>query len=232
MFKNTLKRTLVIGIAATFGFAGITACEAPEEGDAPSAEAQEAEAPEAPDEAQQADEPPELEGPGDEAAIDGPEGAEQPPMPMGGDMDDEVSDDDLDKFGEAIEAMQDVHEDGEDPEERMQEAEDPAEQQQIQAELMGEMQSAVEDSGMEFQEFVMMAQRLQQDPELQQRLSERVDMEELMGEPPEGGQQPQPAPGGEQPGGPQPAPAPAEEPPTDLDGDDDGPELPEADDEE
>lgn len=199
MMKQQIVRALVIALAATLGMATMTACDAPEEGDEPAAD-EEAEAPEMPDE-------PEAPGdqPGqDEMALDGPEpGGEEPPMPMQGpDMDEEVSDEDLDNFGEAIEAIGELQEEAEDPQQRMEDAETQQERQEIQQEMIGELQGAVEDSGMQFQEFMMLSQRLQQDPELQQRLSERVDMEELMGPAPE---QPQP-PAGQQPGAPQEAP--------------------------
>lgn len=207
-----MKRTLVIGLAAGLGFAGLTACEAPEDTEEPTAQA------EAPQQDDQADEL----APGDEApALDqqeapdelgGPAEGEQPPM-MGGqqEFDEEVTDEELDQFGEAIEAMQELEEEGEDPQQRMQEADSQAEMQQIQQELMQEMQSAVEDSGMEFRNFMQLAQRLQQDPELQQRLAERVDMQELMGPGPDAPGAEQPAPGGQEP-------APVEAPDQEADG--------------
>ncbi len=202
MLNKTIVRLLVIALAAGLTVTGLTACDTPEEGEDPVAE-QEVEAPEAPDEDPGA-EGPDLEGAdGDgEIAIDGPDDG-QPPMAMQGqDQGGEVSDEQLDNFGEAIEAVQELEEEGDDPEARMQEADSQEEMQQIQQELIGEIQGAVEDAGMEFGEFMMLSQRIQQDPELQQRLSERVDMEELMGPAPQ--QQPQPGaqqPGGQQPGG-------------------------------
>lgn len=211
MWQKTLKQTLIIGIAASFGLAGFTGCDDPEEGAQPAAEA---EAPQAPDQQPgDDDQAPDLQQPpgadDDQMAIDGPQPGQQPPG-----MDGEVSDEELDNFGEAIESIQELEEEGPHPQDRMAEADSPQEAQQIQQEIMGEMQDAVEESGMEFTDFMMLVQRMQHDPELQQRLSERVDIEG-MGQP-----QQAPAPGGAQPGGQQPAPAPApvEEAPADLDG--------------
>ena len=228
MLHQKLKKTIVITLAATFGFAGLAACDAPEEGEQPAAEAQE-EAPEAPDQPAAEGEAPDLqEPPAAEGPIDGPPEGQQPPGAMGAEHDEEVTDEELDEFGEAIEAIQELEEDGS-LQERMGEAEDPQEAQQVQQEIAQELEETVEESGMEFTEFMMLAQRMEHDPELQQRLSDRVDIEGL-GEPQ---QQPPPAPGGQQPGG-APQPAPAEQPPMEVEEGqmDDAPEMPDGDDDD
>ena len=177
--KKSIKKSLAIALAAGLGFAGIVACDPPEEAADPVAEeaTEELEAPEAPEPPDQA-QPGAQEGP-DDMALD------QPPQGMPGegmDLDEELSDEEVDQFAEVITTLQELDEDREDPQARMEAAETPQERQEIQQELMTEMQQAIEDTGMSFHEFMMMSQRLQQDPNFQERLEERVDLSEIMQE--------------------------------------------------
>lgn len=174
MMKKTFVRTLIITLAAALGFAGIIACDEPEQADEPVAEEgeEELEEPEAPGEADEAPDQPALDQP------DGPPG--QPPGHPG--MDEELTDEDVDQFADVIKALQELDEERDDPQARMEAAETPQERQAIQQELMSDMQEAIEGTGMSFQEFMMMSQRLQQDPDFQERLEERVDLSEIMEE--------------------------------------------------
>lgn len=181
--KKSIAHSLIFALAAGLGFTSVTACDAPEEVDEPGIEIEEgatelgepSEAPEAPEAPEM---PEQIEAP----AIDGPDGAPEAPSmgahPMG---DRDFTTDDVDKFAEVIESLQELDENREDPRARMEAAESPQERQAIQQELIGEMNSAIADAGMNFQEFMMMAQAVQTDPELRERLEERVDMEEIMG---------------------------------------------------
>lgn len=208
MFK-TKTRATIISLIAGLGLAFATGCDAPEEAEAPVVE-QTDEAEEAPgaqegdEQAQlQLDDPPEPalgEAPEGEAPAGQPPGGDQAPNPMaaqGG----EVTDEDLDQFAEAVEAVNELEEEVGNPQQRMQEAESQQEAQQIQQELMGQLQQAVQESGMSFPEFMMMSQQIGQDPELQQKLEERVDIEDLGG-----------GPGAQQQGGAPPAPGDAPSP--------------------
>lgn len=186
--KKTIVNTLIIALAAGLGFTSITACDEPEEAVEPAVEEAPGEMGEAPDEMGEAPEPPGAEG---APTLDGPDeapGGAPPEMGMDPMQDREVSDEDVDKFADVIEKLQELDEEREDPQARMEAADTPQERQAIQQEMIGEMQDAIEGAGMSFQEFMMMSQQLQQDPELRERLEERVDMEEIMGGGPEGGQ--------------------------------------------
>ena len=182
MNKQTIVRLLATAMAAALGLAALIACDEPQAPEAPVDEQiADLEAPELPEdpEPQGIDEP--------QAAQPGapPEGAIDQPQGMGGGMDlnQELSDDDVDQFADVISALKELDEEREDPQARMAAAETQEERQQIQNELMTDMQNAVEGAGLSFHEFIMMSQRLQQDEDFQERLEERVDLSDILGDP-------------------------------------------------
>lgn len=90
-----------------------------------------------------------------------PEGHPQ----LGGqiDMDEEVTDEEVDEFAEAYLEVEDVQLEFE---QELQAAESNQEAQAIRERAIAQIQEAVEDTGMEIETYGMMAQRLHQDPEL------------------------------------------------------------------
>ena len=170
MLNKTTRRLLTIALAAGLAVTGFTACDAPEEADEPVAEEapieieEEIEAPEAP--------PAQAEG----QPIDQPPQGGMPGM----DMNEPVEDDQVEKFAAVITALQELDENREDPRERMQAAETPQERQAIQQELMEEMQNAIEQAGLSFQDFMLLSQRLQQDENFRTRLGEHVDLDAIL----------------------------------------------------
>lgn len=81
----------------------------------------------------------------------------------------EVTDKQLEKF---VDAATDVQEVQATYAQRMQEAQDQEQAQSLRDEAQSEMVGAVEESGLSVQEFNLIAQRLQTDPELAERLKQ------------------------------------------------------------
>ncbi len=182
MFKKTTTRLLAIGLAMGLSFAGLTACDAPEQAESPLAEAPEPSGeqvqigePEAPGQAEAPGQPgqaeaPERPAPGE--APGAPGEAQQPPqMAQPGGQMEEVDDSTLDEFAEAFTEVQKVQSE---LQAELQAVESPEEAQAVQQEVVAKIQEKVESTGMEFQEYMMLAQRLERDPELQQRLEQRM----------------------------------------------------------
>ncbi len=95
---------------------------------------------------------------------------------------DDIADEDVDQFADAIKALKELEEEREeDPQARMEAADTPQERQELQKELMSDMEEAAEGAGMSFQEFLMMSQRLHEDPEFRKRVEEHVDISDLGG---------------------------------------------------
>lgn len=88
---------------------------------------------------------------------------------------DEISEEDLDEFVVAIKAIHEWREEA-DPLGRMEAAETTEERQEIDRELLNAFDETVEGTGMSLEKFMMMAQRLAEDPDFQERVEERVDV--------------------------------------------------------
>ncbi len=86
----------------------------------------------------------------------------------------DLSEEDIDTFVAAFVAVQEVREDFAD---RLQDAEDESEAQSMQQEAQDEMVSAVEDAGMDVEQYNEVAMALQNDPELMQEVQERAESE-------------------------------------------------------
>ncbi len=194
--RTSHLKSLVIALTAGLGLAFV-ACDEPQEAEAPvEAESAQGELPEADDDA------PEVGGEMADSEApdmgDAPEGQPpgQPPA-MGEQPEVDLSDEDIDQFVDAVEALNEHHEEN-DPEAQMADA-DPQEQQELMQEIMAEAQEVVEGQGLSFQEFMTISQQVQHDPELQQELGERLDIEPMEGGAPAGGGGGAPAPGGAPP---------------------------------
>lgn len=85
----------------------------------------------------------------------------------------EISDQQLDRFGRAVESVAKVYED-QDYEEEMMEADSYEEVAELQAGIEEEMRERIEESGLSYEEYLGLSQRLENEPELQERLAERV----------------------------------------------------------
>ena len=83
----------------------------------------------------------------------------------------DVSDEQLDQFVEAQEAIMGIQEDFS---ARLENVEDPEEAQAIQAEANDEMTAAVEETGMSIEEYNEIAMAIQTDEELRNRLNEMM----------------------------------------------------------
>ncbi|QTF93013.1 DUF4168 domain-containing protein [Halomonas sp. BM-2019] len=84
----------------------------------------------------------------------------------------DFSDEQLQQFADASEDIVVI---SEEYTERLQTAEDEASQQEVQMEANDKMVEAVEDSGLDVDTFNAIGQAVQQDPELMQRVQEKVD---------------------------------------------------------
>lgn len=84
----------------------------------------------------------------------------------------DVSDEQLQQFADASEEIVVI---SQEYTERLQEAEDEASQQEVQMEANDRMVEAVEDNGLDVDTFNAIGQAVQQDPELMQRVQEKVD---------------------------------------------------------
>lgn len=82
-----------------------------------------------------------------------------------------IDDETLDAF---VDAYLHTEKFGQEVEQKMREAESYEEAQQIQEQAMADLEEEVESTGMDFQEFLMIADRLERDPDLQQRLETRL----------------------------------------------------------
>ncbi len=101
--------------------------------------------------------------------------AEQEPTP--------VSDDELQQLAAVIDALMEreaqLRDEERSYEQRLARAESPGEVQQIQHDYMTEMRDAALGEGMSLEDFTALGQRVQEDPELQQRLAEYLDDEQM-----------------------------------------------------
>lgn len=199
MSKRTMTKSLFAGLLAACTLFGMTACEAPEEPEQPESEAASATAPdEAPEEGAEGEDPfaEMAEAEGEDPAAEGmepPEGEaaqleqppqqdqaqgdpmqqQQPPAAQGEPVD--VSDDDLDQFAEAVNLTSELQEEH-GLQEKMMEADSPEKQQEIQQEFVTELQTEIpEQTDLSFGEYMAMAQTIERDPELQQKLAERME---------------------------------------------------------
>ncbi|MGM0552616.1 MAG: DUF4168 domain-containing protein [Pseudomonadota bacterium] len=93
-----------------------------------------------------------------------------PPMQEAPEVD--LSEEEVDTFVDAFVAVQKVREDFA---ERLQDAEDEGDAQAMQQEAQDAMVSAVEDAGMDVEEYNEVAMALQNDPELMQEVQERAE---------------------------------------------------------
>ncbi len=107
-----------------------------------------------------------------------PAGDAPPPAPQGhpgmgeAQAAEPVSDEEIEEFAAAYLQVEDVQEE---LEAELRAAESQEEAQAIQQRAMGEMQEAVNETGMDFETYAMLAQRLQGDPELIQRVEETIE---------------------------------------------------------
>lgn len=85
----------------------------------------------------------------------------------------DISDRQLDRFGRAVESVAKVYED-QDYEEQMMEADSYEEVAELQAGIEEEMRKRIEESGLSYEEYLGLSQRLENEPELQRRLAELV----------------------------------------------------------
>ncbi len=79
----------------------------------------------------------------------------------------------LDRFARAAESVADIYMDG-DFEKRMMEASSYEEAMEIQADIEDEIRQRIERSGLSYEEYLGISQRLGNEPELERRLAERV----------------------------------------------------------
>ncbi|MFW5815943.1 MAG: DUF4168 domain-containing protein [Wenzhouxiangella sp.] len=92
---------------------------------------------------------------------------QQPPPPE----DIDVSDQQLEQFADAQTSIIEIQQDFS---ERLQGVEDPERAQELQVEANEEMTSAVDEAGLDVESFNAIAMAIQNDPELQQRLTEML----------------------------------------------------------
>lgn len=97
------------------------------------------------------------------------EGQMQPPAEPPADID--VSDQQLEQFAEAQTSIIEIQQDFS---ERLQGVEDPERAQELQVQANEEMTSAVDAAGLDVESFNAIAMAIQNDPELQQRLTEML----------------------------------------------------------
>ena len=83
-----------------------------------------------------------------------------------------VSDEDLEAFAAAYLEVEDVQQE---LEAELHAAESNEQAQEIQQRAINEIRDAVEETGMDFESYGMIAQRLQQDPELIERVEETIE---------------------------------------------------------
>lgn len=171
--KSKMKTLIAMMAASGFVLFGAVACDSPEQteppvtqeaAEQPMQQGQEQEAAAAEHHEGQAGEPAAQEGmaqqaPPQHAQMGQPQHAE------------EVTSEQLDEFAEAFKEVQAIQ--GE-VQERLQAVQSQEEAQQVQQEIVAQIQERVESTGMEFQDYMMLAQRLEQDPALQQRLESRL----------------------------------------------------------
>ena len=188
MLKKTTTTSLLIGLVSAFGLIGLTGCEAPQEPQQPVAETESTLSPEQADQERPAEPPMEELAAGDHPGDQPPQMGAPQQQPQGqaqGDpmqqpqaapppaMDGEVTDEELDQFAQAVELTSELQQE-ENLQARMMEAGSQEEQHQIQEEFVTQLQQEIENTGMSFPEYMAMAQRIEQDPELQQRFAERM----------------------------------------------------------
>ena len=187
--NTSIVKSLVIALAAGLTL-GLTACDEPETAEAPvETEEAQGELPEVDDDAgdntAQLDAPDQPEGAPEMG--DAPDMGDQPDQPpgqppaMGEAPEVDLDDEDIDQFVAAVEAINEHHEEN-DVDAQMADAA-PEDQQEIMQEVMAEAQQLVEAEGLSFEEFMTISQQAQHDPELQQELAERLDIDP-MGAPP------------------------------------------------
>ena len=85
----------------------------------------------------------------------------------------EVDDEKVEEFVDAVGAASEVDE--AEYEQRMNEAETPQEIQQIEQEFFAEIEGAIEESGMDVQEFQQIGLQVGQDPELNQQVEQELE---------------------------------------------------------
>ena len=102
-----------------------------------------------------------------------PETAQGGQPPMGGAPEGEaVSDEELEAFAEAYLEVEDVQQE---LEAELHAAQSNEEAQEIQQRAIAEIRDAVEETGMDFETYGLIAQRLQQDPALIQRVESTIE---------------------------------------------------------
>lgn len=84
----------------------------------------------------------------------------------------DVSDAQLEQFADAQTQIADIQEDFSG---RLQDVEDPEKANELQREANEEMTAAVEDAGLDVESFNQIAMAIQNDPELQEKLSEMIE---------------------------------------------------------
>lgn len=161
--KKTTRKAIALAAAAGFAFTAMAGCDAPEPTE-PAVTEQAAEQPMAQQEAVQQEAAP-AEAPQEMEQRQEPPQMGQPAAAG------EVTSEQLDEFAEAFKEVQEIQ--GE-VQERLQAVTSPEEAQQVQQEVVAQIQERVESTGMAFQDYMMLAQRLEQDPALQQRLESRL----------------------------------------------------------
>lgn len=102
-----------------------------------------------------------------------PQEEQTQPMPQEQEVPD-VSEEQIDQFVEAHIAVNDVREEYTD---QLQEAEDQEEAQQLQQEANQAMTSAIEDTGMDVEEYEEVAMAVNADPDVRNEVMERLDEE-------------------------------------------------------
>ncbi|TXD36189.1 DUF4168 domain-containing protein [Lujinxingia vulgaris] len=176
--QNTALRGLLLALVAT----GLMACEVADE---PELETEtelrsegardESKVPEAIEEpgADEASDEAAEENAGDEESAALGEGQQAAPAQgAAGMMQGEIDDEQVKAFAQAYVATQPVQAE---VQQKMAGVQSPEEAQKVQQEAITQIQSAVEEAGMPFEEYAMFAQRLQQDTALQQRFEAELE---------------------------------------------------------
>lgn len=158
-----LSALLIVGLALAVG------CQSSPEAEEELPPAQPIEEFEEPDDTYQDpyDEPPADSEPAQPGAGQAP--PTDPMAPQG--QAETIDDEQLDDFADAFIQTQEL---GERVEAQMRQAQTQEEAQQIQQQALVELEQEVEATGMDFEEFLMIAERIERDPALQQRLETRL----------------------------------------------------------
>ena len=170
--KKTTRKVIALSVAAGFALTAVVGCDSPAQGEVSHTESVAAEpmaeetAPRegAHQEMQVQQEAPPQQPQGQVAQQQHPQMGQ--PAAAG-----EVTSEQLDEFAEAHKEVEKIQ--GE-VQARLQGITTPEEAQEVQQEVIAQIQERVESTGMDFHDYMMLAQRMEQDVALQQRLMTRM----------------------------------------------------------